>query len=74
MLDKIWTTLVRWRTWLVNVAGAALIILPDLLSAPEILAVIPAGYQKYIIAGVFLLNIWMRPRPAVMARDLEASK
>ncbi len=74
MLDKIWDFLVRFRTWVVNLGGALLIFLPDLLSAPEILAVIPAGYQKYVIAGVFILNIWMRPRPAVRAGDPEAMK
>lgn len=74
MLDKIWEFLVRFRTWLVNLVGAALIIAPEILSAPEVLAVIPASYQKYVIVAVFLLNIWMRPRPAVIAKDLEAAK
>lgn len=72
MLASIWEALVRFRTWVVNLAGALLILLPDLLSAPEVLAVIPASYQKYIIVAVFLLNIWMRPRPAVIAKDLQS--
>lgn len=74
MLERIWEFVVRFRTWLVNVFGAAMILLPDILSAPEVLAVIPEGYQRYVIAAVFLLNIWMRPRPAVMAKDIEAMK
>lgn len=71
MLEKAWEFLVRFRTWVVNMVGAAMILLPEILSAPEVLAVIPAGYQKYIIVAVFLLNIWMRPRPAVLKKDLQ---
>lgn len=71
MLEKLWDFIVRFRTYVVNLAGAALIILPDLLSAPEVLAVIPPGYQKYIIVTVFMLNIWLRPRPASRAADPE---
>lgn len=74
MLAKIWETLVRWRTWLVNMIGAALLLLPELLNAPEVLAVIPQSYQKWVFLAVFLLNIWMRPRPAVLAKDVEAKK
>lgn len=62
----------RWRTWIVNVGLAALIVLPDILRAPEILALFPAEYQKIIIAVVFVItNIWMRPRPAVLPSDIK---
>jgi hypothetical protein len=71
MLTKVWEFLVRFRTWVVNMAGAALILLPDILSAPEVIAVVPLNYQKYVIVTVFFLNILMRPRPAVMKKDLE---
>jgi len=72
MLDKIWEALVRFRTWVVNLLAAALIVLPELLNAPEVLAVIPPSYQKWVFLAALLLNIWMRPRPAVMAKDVEA--
>lgn len=71
MFNKLWEMLVRWRTWVVNSIGALAILLPDLLSAPEVLAVIPTGYQKYVFLGVFVLNIWMRPRAAHLQSDPE---
>jgi hypothetical protein len=61
----------RWRTWIVNVGLAALTLIPEIMSAPEVLAIIPSDYQRWALAGVFLLNIWMRPRPAVLASDLK---
>ena len=74
MLNQIWEALVRFRTWCVNLFAAALIVLPELLNAPEVLAVIPPSYQKWVFVAALLLNIWMRPRPAVMAKDVEAPK
>jgi hypothetical protein len=65
-MQALWTQLVRFRTWLVNGAGFILVAVLPLLGAPEIMAVIPPGYQKYVIAAAFVLNIWMRPRPAVV--------
>ena len=74
MLNQIWEALVRFRTWVVNLFAAALIVLPELLNAPEVLAVIPPSYQKWVFLAALLLNIWMRPRPAVMKKDVEAPK
>ena len=71
MLNQIWEALVRFRTWVVNLFAAALIVLPELLNAPEVLAVIPPSYQKWVFLAALLLNIWMRPRPAVMKKDVE---
>jgi len=71
MLKQIWEALVRFRTWVVNLFAAALLILPELLNAPEVIAVVPIQYQKYVFVGALLLNIWMRPRPAVMKKDVE---
>ena len=64
-------TLARWRTWIVNGFLALLTVLPEVLNAPEILAVVPQDYQRMFLAGLFLLNIWLRPRPAVLPRDPE---
>ena len=63
--------LIRWRTWFLNVTLALAFILPEVLNSPEILAVIPKDYQRWFLVGAFLLNIWMRPRPAVRASDPE---
>jgi len=71
MLNQIYEALVRFRTWVVNLFAAALIVLPELLNAPEVLAVIPPSYQKWVFVGALLLNIWMRPRPAVMKKDVQ---
>ena len=70
-MNQIWETIVRWRTWLVNTVAALLIVLPDLLNAPEVIAVIPIQYQKYVFVAALLLNVLMRPRPAAMAHDPE---
>lgn len=64
-------TLARWRTWIVNGFLALLTVLPEVLNAPEILAVVPQDYQRMFLAGLFLLNIWLRPRPAVLPGDPE---
>lgn len=70
-MNRIWEIFVRWRTWLVNLIASLLILLPELLNAPEVIALIPAEYQKYVFVGALVLNIIMRPRPAVMAKDPE---
>ena len=72
-MKSIIESVIRFRTWLANLLFALLIVAPDLLNSPEVLAVIPAEYQRWVIATGFLLNIWMRPRPAVISTDLEAS-
>ena len=68
----IWDIIVRFRTWILNVALALAFILPEVLNSPEILAIIPVEYQRWFLVAAFLLNIWMRPRPAVRSRDPEA--
>lgn len=72
MLNQIWETLVRFRTWAFNLGFAVLLFIPDILNQPEVLAIIPATYSKYVVAAAFLINIWLRPRPAVMKKDLES--
>nr|CAD6411228.1 hypothetical protein REQ54_00851 [Rhizobium sp. Q54] len=63
--------LARWRTWIVNGLLALITVLPEILNAPEILAIVPQDYQRMFLAGLFLLNIWLRPRPAVLPSDPE---
>jgi predicted cobalt transporter CbtA len=70
-MNQIWEAIVRFRTWIVNVVASLLILLPELLNAPEVLAVVPQQYQKYVFVAALILNIVMRPRPAAMAKDPE---
>lgn len=69
--ERVWETLVRWRTWIVNTVLAVVTIAPEILNAPEVLAVVPHEYQRYFLAGLFVLNILMRPRPAAVKSDPE---
>jgi hypothetical protein len=71
MIDRIWETLVRWRTYFLNIILALLFVAPEVLNSPEILAIIPAEYQRWFLAAAFLANIWMRPRAAATKNDAE---
>lgn len=71
MLNRIWEAIVRLRTWVFNIVLALLFIAPEILNSPEILAVIPAEYQRWFLVAAFLVNIWLRPRPASLASDPE---
>jgi len=70
-MEKLWDFIVRLRTHLFNGIGAAVVLVAPLLGAPEIQAIIPKGALPYVIAAVFLINMWMRPRPATRAADPE---
>jgi len=59
----------RFRTWVVNLTLVAIVLIPEIANAPEILALVPREFQRYFLAGLFLLNIWMRPRPADLPSD-----
>lgn len=61
----------RWRTWIVNSLLALAVVAPEIANSPEIVAVVPREWQRWFLAGVFMLNIWMRPRPAVLPGDPE---
>ncbi|MDX0262442.1 hypothetical protein GOC60_14765 [Sinorhizobium meliloti] len=72
-----WNTLRRWRTWIVNTLAALLLILPDILAALSGFdwgSVVPAKYLPYLTLAVIVLNVWMRPRPAVLPDDEEARR
>lgn len=71
MLNKLWDAIVRLRTWLFNGIGGFVIFVLPLLGAPEIMALLDPGQQKWVIAAAFVINVWMRPRPAVTKADLE---
>lgn len=72
-MKRIFEAVVRFRTWVFNILMAVWILIPELLKTPEFVAVVPEKYKGLIVLAVALVNIWMRPRPAVLASDPEAS-
>jgi len=71
-MHALWDFIVRWRTRLFDGVGAFLVLVAPLLGAPEVQAIIPPTYLPYVIAAVFIINVWMRPRVAVRGDDPEA--
>jgi hypothetical protein len=66
--------LIRWRTWIVNVLASVLLVVPVVLEAFAGFdwgLVLPPQYVPLVAVFVALVNIWMRPRPAVRAHDPE---
>lgn len=72
-MNKLWETLVRFRTWFVNVVFL-LLLTPELLVALlgfDWASIVPERYMPYVTLAVIVLNVWMRPRPASIASDPE---
>lgn len=72
-----WDTLRRWRTWIVNALAGLLLVLPDLVSAfagYNWNGIVPEQYMPYVTLAIIVLNIWMRPRPAVLPREADDAK
>ncbi len=83
MLSRFWDFLVRWRTRLFNLLGMVLLILSSpeawglvasVLGAPEVRGILPPQWLPWVAFASFAINLWMRPRVAVRARDAEAQK
>lgn len=72
-MRKLLLRIVRFRTWILNLVLTFAVVAPDLLNSPEMLALVPGEYQRWVIAAAFLVNIWMRPRAAVIGSDPEAA-
>lgn len=68
-------TLARWRTWIFNTATTLLLATGELLIALDTgfnwREVIPPQYVPYAILLFAFVNIWMRPRPAVLPKDVQ---
>lgn len=73
MLNKTWEWAVRLRNWIITIIGAVLLVLPEILQAPELLAVLPESWHKWVFVATMFLNLAVRWRPAVISTDLEAS-
>jgi hypothetical protein len=73
-MTRIFEVLARWRTWVFNGLLALAFIMPEILNSPEILAIIPREFQRWFLVTAFLVNIWMRPRPAVLPGDPEVDQ
>ena len=76
-MPALWDFIVRFRTWLIGMAGLAA-FLPDvidlagqLLNAPQIIAVLPAEWKAWAAAIALILTVWSRWRPASRAHDPE---
>lgn len=68
-------TIKRWRTWIFNTIVTVLLSAGELLIALDTgfnwREVLPPKYVPYAILLFALVNIWMRPRPAVVKSDLQ---
>lgn len=74
MLQSLKEYVIRLRTWIVNVLFVA-IISPDVvmvLLGANWGSIIPEPYINYVTIAIPIINIWMRPRPAVLPTDPEA--
>jgi len=68
----LWDTIRRWRTWIVNTLAAALIAVPDIMSAFAGVnwnGLLPDDWMPYATLALVVLNIWMRPRAAVLPEE-----
>lgn len=73
MLNTLWEHTRRLRTWIVNALSLLILALPDiidLLSGANLNGIIPDQYVRAFAIALALLNILMRPRPAVLKKDI----
>lgn len=66
----IYEKIVQFRTWIVNTLFVFAMLLPEILNMPELVAILPPEYRPYLAVLIAVINIWMRPRPAVMKKDV----
>lgn len=65
----------RWRTWIFNGSAGVVFVLPELLSAfagYDWSGLVPPKWAPVVTALVIVINILLRPRPAVLPHDAEA--
>lgn len=62
----------RFRTWVFNILAAVVIVIPDILAAlagNDWSAIVPREYMPYVTAGIVIVNVLLRPRPASTAAE-----
>ena len=67
----------RWRTWIFNTVAALLVGLPDLmnsLAGVDWHSFVPPKYMWAPTLAIILVNIAMRPRPAVLPHEAKDGK
>lgn len=72
-METLWERLRRYRTWVFN-AVAGLLISPDLclaLVGYDWSLIIPPRFMPYVTLAIIIINVLMRPRPAVLPQDPE---
>lgn len=73
-MKALWKKIVRWRTWIVNLIFGA-VLTPEVILAlmgADWGAVVPKEWMPYVGIALAVLNVWMRPRAAVLPDDPEA--
>lgn len=77
-MKRILKTVARWRTWLFNTLAGAVILVPEIVQALAGFGywgdIIPKKYMPLFTLFVLVVNVIMRPRPAVLPSDIEAQK
>lgn len=76
-MKSLWNAVRRFRTWIFNVAAAIVLVLPDILNALVGYnwgAILPPSYLPYVTIVILVVNVLMRPRPAVLPSDPEARR
>lgn len=59
----------RFRTWVFNVLAAVVIVIPDILAGlagNDWSAIVPTRYTPYVTMIIVVVNVLLRPRPAVV--------
>lgn len=74
----LWDFIVRARTWLLGLAGAValilpelMLVLPDILKSPEVMAVMSPEVRVWTGIASLVLVVWSRPRMASRPADVE---
>lgn len=70
-MPSLFEFVVRFRNWLVTLIGISLIVLPDILQAPELLMILAPEHHRWVYLAILALNLAMRWRPAAMWHDPE---
>jgi hypothetical protein len=76
MLANLWKKIVRWRTWIVNIIFGV-ILTPEVIlviAGADWGAVVPKEWMPYIGLAMAVLNVWMRPRGAVLPDEVPEAR